>query len=190
MKKLLCFILTGMILVGLCGCNASLPIGTDAGVLNPNEKESGQKKGLAFSAQYIRTDGYVDGARFPRTVVIRSVEELRDYYTKNCDTFDLGRRDKVYSDTTIGFLDACDKYTEEYFKDKMLIMVLVEHGSGSIRDEVTKVELAENGSLQVSIQQIVPEVGTCDMAEWHILIELDAGIDVDAEDVVVNNIIS
>lgn len=186
MKKLLCLILTGMMLVGLCGCNGSHPVGTDAGALNPSEKEFAQKKELSFSAQYIRTDGYVDGARFPRVVVIRSVEELEDYYNQNCETFYLGRRDKVYSDTTIGFLDACDKYTENYFKDKMLVMVLVEHGSGSIRDEVTKVELAEDGKLNVSIRSIVPEVGTCDMAEWHILIELENDIDIDADDVVIN----
>lgn len=177
MKKLLCFILTGMILVGLCGCNGSVSVGKDA--------EEGSRD-CAFSAQYIRTDGYVSGARFPRAVVIRSVEELEDYYNQNCETFSLGRRDKVYLDTTIGFLDACDKYTDAYFKDKMLVMVLVEYGSGSIRSEVTKVELAEDGKLNVSIDSTSPELVTYDMAEWHILIELENDIDITAEDVVIN----
>ncbi|MBQ9920945.1 MAG: hypothetical protein IJO52_02070, partial [Clostridia bacterium] len=66
-----------------------------------------------FSAQYIRTDGYHDGVRYPVATVIHSVDELNAYYEANKDKYSLERRtDTIYSDSTIGFLDACDKYDE------------------------------------------------------------------------------
>ncbi|MBQ7349676.1 MAG: hypothetical protein IJW56_02180, partial [Bacteroides sp.] len=90
------------------------------------------------------------------------------------------------SDSTIGFLDACDKYNAEYFEDQILVMVLLEEGSGSNRHNVDNVKLGSDGKLYISIRSIVPEVGTCDMAEWHILIEPEKDINVASEsDVVV-----
>lgn len=93
----------------------------------------------------------------------------------------------MYSDTTIGFLDACDKYDEKYFENQILVMVLLEEGSGSVRHNVESVKVAQDDKLYISICAIVPEVGTCDMAEWHILIEPEEGIDVVNEaDVIVS----
>jgi len=114
------------------------------------------------------------------------VEELNAYYNENKERYDLERNDKVYSDTTIGFLDACDKYTAEYFEDQILVMVLLEEGSGSIRHNVDNVKIGSNGKLYISISRDVPEVGTDDMAEWHILIEPEKDITVASEsDVIV-----
>lgn len=140
---------------------------------------------LEFSAQYIRTNGYLEGGAFPRVVIIRSKAELTKYYENNRGRFDLERRETVYSDTSIGFLDACDKYDDSYFKDHILVMVLLEEGSGSIRHEVTGVVQDQNGQVNITIDSIVPEVGTCDMAQWHILIELDADVDI-TDDILIN----
>ncbi len=91
----------------------------------------------------------------------------------------------VYSDTTIGFLDACDKYDDSYFDKQVLVMVLLEEGSGSIKHKVNGVGTVDS-KLIVDIDTIVPEAGTADMAEWHILIEPEAGIEISSvEDVVV-----
>lgn len=128
---------------------------------------------LAFSAQYIRTDGYHGEEQYPQTFLIDSVEALNAYYEANKDKHDLERREKVYSDTSIGFLDACDSYTEDFFKENCLVMVLVQEGSGSIRHAVTKVCRTAEGQTEVYVKSIVPEAGTCDMALWHILVELD-----------------
>lgn len=134
-----------------------------------------------FGVQYIRTDGYVDGAEFPRLAIIRSVEELNDYYASNRETFDLERKDTVYSDTTIGFLDACDKYDAAYFEENYLIFVLLEAGSGSIHYDVQCLTAFADGSLSVYIRTEVPEVGTCDMAEWHLMLELGNNVNVPDE---------
>lgn len=69
-----------------------------------------------YDVQYIRTNGYHEGTEYPLVKIIRSVDELNAYYKANKDMYDLERRDKVYSDTTIGFLNACDKYDKAYFE--------------------------------------------------------------------------
>ena len=133
-----------------------------------------------FDAQYIRTDGYMEDAKYPGIHIIRSLEELHAYYEQNRDVFDLERRDKVYSDSSIGFLDACDKYDEAYFEKSILIVILLEEGSGSIRHKVEKAGVVDE-ELVICIDSIVPEVGTCDMAQWHIMVEPKAGINVENE---------
>lgn len=135
---------------------------------------SAEPDSYAFDAQYIRTDGYQDGVEYPQTVVIRSRGSLDTYYEENRDTYALGRRDKVYADTTIGFLDACDKYDDAYFAEKDVVFLLLEEGSGSIRHEVTGVRY-DGTEWVISVRRITPEVGTCDMAEWHIMVELQMG---------------
>ena len=138
-----------------------------------------------FSAQYIRTDGYHDGVRYPVVTVIHSVDELNAYYKANKDKYSLERRTgTISSDSTIGFLDACDKYDEEYFESQILLIVLLEEGSGSVRHKVERVANGADG-ITVDITTIVPEIGTCDMAEWHILIEPEVGFAEDADDITV-----
>ena len=82
----------------------------------------------------------------------------------------------MYSDTTIGFLDACDQYDETFFEKNYLIFVLLEEGSGSIRHEVRSVQQTKDKKISISIDRKVPEVGTSDMAEWHIILELSRDV--------------
>lgn len=128
---------------------------------------------VSFESQYIRTDGgyYWDGI-YPATVFINSVDELKEYYRTASAYFDLERRTEVYSDTSIGFLDACDKYDDEYFKVKTLVLVLLQEGSGSIRHSVRSVE-SDGNEVFISIRRITPQAQTCDMAQWHIFVELN-----------------
>ena len=136
---------------------------------------------VEYGVQYIRTNGYQDGASFPRVEIIRSAEELNSYYEANKDTFDLERKDQVYSDTTIGFLDACDKYDTAYFEKGYLVFVLLEEGSGSIRHEVQETTISSDGELGVYIVSDLPGAGTCDMAEWHIILEMSNAVEVKDE---------
>ena len=136
---------------------------------------------IDFGARCIRTYGYSEDARYPAVRIIRSVRELREYYEANEEEYGLGRRDHVSSDTTIGFLDACDKYDDAYFEDHILVMVLLEEYSGSIRHKVQSVHMSAGGQCRIYIDRIVPEAGTCDMAQWHILIEPEAGVKIEKE---------
>ena len=194
MKKWLIPITLIMCILALASCksedagknnDAPVKIHTDGG-LSDKSPQTDDIKECEFSARYIRTNGYHDGVRYPVVTVIHSVDELNAYYEANKDKYSLERRTgTIYSDSTIGFLDACDKYDEEYFESQILLLVLLEEGSGSVRHKVEWVATNDDG-IVVDITTIVPEVGTDDMAEWHILIEPEAGVLAeDADDITV-----
>ena len=145
---------------------------------NVDDASAGKVAGteVEWAAQYIRTNGYSEGVLYPSVRIIDSLQELKDYYNTWHEVFDLERKETVYSDTTIGFLDACDQFDEAFFEDNYLIFVLLEEGSGSIRHEVRSVEQTEDKKISISIDRKVPEVGTDDMAEWHIILELSRDV--------------
>lgn len=122
-----------------------------------------------FDVQYIRTGTRNFEGPFPTVAVIHSTDELTAYYETNKERFYLERREDPASDSTIGFLDACDKYDETFFEDHALVFVVLEEGSGSTRHNVETVKVDANGIMYVNILSIDPEVGTCDMAYWHIM---------------------
>ncbi len=133
-------------------------------------KESLQK--VDFEWNTIRTDAmYENKTHYPYTVVISSKEELNNYYTENKTSYYLERAEKVYSNTTIGFLDETDKYDEEFFKENSLIFVITENGSGSIRHNVKNVEYSQFKTV-ITIKNTVPEICTDDMAYWHIFVSV------------------
>ena len=131
---------------------------------------------IPFSAQYVRTDGYHDGRQYRVVTRIRSQDALDDYYWLNKSEYFLERRENPASDYTIGFLDACDRYDESFFDAHYLILVLLEEGSGSVRHEIQGVRPYYDNSWLLTGRRIVPEIGTDDMAQWHILIEIDKNL--------------
>ncbi len=142
-----------------------------------------------FEAQYVRTDGCSADGDYPYHAVIDSKEELMAYYEANKTLFDLERRDTVYSDSTMGFLDACDKYDDRYFDGQNLVLIVLQEGSGSIRPEVTDVRARrdENGvqlGWNITVKSIAPEVVTDDMAHWHLFLEVQMGDIIKDEDAV------
>jgi len=129
----------------------------------------------AFDAQYIRTNGGPEEG-YPYHTVISSRAELEAYYESQKDIYDLGRRETVYSDSTIGFLDACDKYDDAYFERQNLVLIVLQEGSGSIRHEITDVRRnMENAGWAITIDSKAPEVVTDDMAQWHLFLEVQMG---------------
>jgi hypothetical protein len=125
----------------------------------------------AFSAQYVRTNGYHNGRAYPIVTVVRSTAELAAYYEKYRGDYDLQRRQNPASDYTMGFLDAIDRYGEEYFSKNLLIVLILEEPSGSNRHKVTGIT-AGSLSLDIAVERQIPGIGTADMAEWHVLIEM------------------
>lgn len=68
--------------------------------------------------------------------------------------------------------ETLEHYREDFFADASLIAVTLTEPSGSVSHEVRAISETENG-WQVEIMRRTPEVGTCDMAAWLILIETD-----------------
>ena len=114
-----------------------------------------------FEAQYIRSNGIGD-IEYPQTEIITDLSELESYISSKKDNFDI-------RDVEV----AAEKYNAEWFDEHKLLVVLLEEGSGSIKHKVTGIT---NNS--VAIERLLPEVGTCDMAEWFILIETDKDFDI------------
>ena len=133
---------------------------------------------LSVNVLYIRTNGYHEGETYPKTFWITSREELEEYYEANREKYDLQSRENPYSDETIGFADAVKGYDASFFEQNDLIFVLLEEGSGSIRHKVVSVDITLSQKedklyeLQPEIQRLIPECGTDDMAEWHIILEI------------------
>ncbi len=131
--------------------------------------------------QAIRTGCYYNTSSeypdFPYTVIIETSEELKKYIKENENNFDLSRKDEVYADTTIGFLDAVDKYDGEYFKENSLIIAVDTQPSGSIRYTHAYLECTENNILFDTLRLIEyhPCLQTCDEADWHIIVEAKKG---------------
>lgn len=62
-------------------------------------------------------------------------------------------------------------YGEEFFENNRLLAIVVEEGSGSVRHEIAAQGLERD---RVTVLRQVPEEGTCDMAAWLILAEVDS----------------
>ena len=128
---MLCLVIA--ILFSFIGCKQTVsaptkkPVSLEISQGDPMDNlESENTRPIDFVAQCIRTDGYQDGAIFPKFEIMDNKEDLDAYYVTHRDVYNLERRETVYSDTSIGFLDACDKYTEEFFQENYLIFVLLQ----------------------------------------------------------------
>jgi len=167
MKKRIAFLL--ILCLGLALLTGCAPTGST----EPTAPSQTQpfSRDLIFAAQYIRTDGYHEAVEYPIVTVIRSAKQLDDYYNANKALYDLDSRPDPGADYTIGFLDACKRYDNAFFREQALVLVLLEEGSGSTRHKVESAKLTKE-QLDIHITTIQPEIGTCDMAQWHIFIEL------------------
>jgi len=113
---------------------------------------------IDFDVQYIRI-GSGFGPRNPNSTVISSMDELNQYPRS------LSNRSFWETEYT----NAISKYSDSYFADNFLVIVLLEENSGSNRHKVERIE--PNGNI--FIKQLIPEIGTADMATWIIFIELN-----------------
>ena len=127
---------------------------------------------VSFKAQYIRTDGfyYYADTGYPQVVVIDSKETAREYYL-SIVPHDF---DNVEPTVSTGALKPLvgEEYTEDFFINNYLIYLILEEPSGSISHTVESVRLSQDKRLLIAVSRNVPEVGTDDMAYWHIVLEL------------------
>ncbi len=151
----------------------------DAGIVEENTN---------VSAKYVRyiPDEYmpVEPYGFAQSkFVIHSVEELRAYLGERHELYDYGYRLDA-PEPVIPFYPYYE-YDEEYFKDNILLLLLIEEPSGSIRNRVKSV--TKNGEeLDVLIECYSPAMRTDDMAYWTLFIELDKSYDVTPDKINVN----
>lgn len=125
-----------------------------------------------FKAQYVRTDGfyYYADTGYPHVVVIDSKEAGREYHL-NMVPHDFGDGEPTISTGALKPLVG-EEYTEDFFVSNYLVYVILEEPSGSISHTVESVRESQDERLKIAVKRNVPEVGTDDMAYWHIVLEL------------------
>lgn len=145
---------------------APLTVDPKAGSDNPSVSEE-TAPGEAAPAHYFFTNARAIRVSYgstpaPGAQIIGSEESLADYLSG-------------FSGSGAEELDAlAGTCTEEFFRTRRLLCVVVESGSGSNR-----YELASQGLFRsrVTVREEVPEVGTCDMAAWLLVAEVDSMFD-------------
>jgi len=125
----------------------------------------------AVAAQYVRTNGGSYEERW-KTVVIESKQQLDDYYRVNRvesrESYSPDKYDFDYAyDDSKSFADAITKYDDTYFEENLLVFAILVESSGSYRHIVTSVD---NGTI--NIKHITAGAGTCDLAAWHVIVEI------------------
>ena len=142
-----------------------------AGCVRENEANSD----LDFDSNIMRTDVFTwsspSFAHFEYPHLIASLDALLEYLD-------------VYGHHVLGWASAngflvmqnlgnelftSDMLREEFFENNVIVMLRFEEGSGSIRHSVERI--ASDG--RIFVNRYLPEMGTADMAGWHIRITLD-----------------
>ena len=131
-------------------------------------------KSTIYEHQFIKTS-YSDEIKINK--LITSKEELSKFYEEYKTIIDLEHRKKLYSDSTIGFVDAVEHYDEEYFKENNLIIIYLTEPSGSIRHDIKDITIKDN-TIDINIAQKSPDYGTCDMAGWLLILEVENTVEI------------
>ena len=108
--------------------------------------------------------GYSGDGSYPYTKAVNTLAEWQSLYL-GCDAGSI-------SDG--GFTEGLAALDEAFFAEQSLLILYLKEGSGSYRHRVDQV-IAEDGTVTVTLTTLQPEIGTCDMAYWAILIPIDKG---------------
>ena len=124
---------------------------------------------LTYKVQYFQTGGYIQETEYPYVVIVQSANELAEYISANDKDYVFGTRESTDTIESGGLLPASDAYDDEFFSSNALLIVVVdEPGSGSIRHEF----LGFGDNNEIRLHRIIPEVCDTNSVNWHILIEL------------------
>lgn len=122
-------------------------------------EEDPSEESLEFEVNYIKTGLPEKEGSFPSFVLIEDSASLNEYSSLK----DKGLNEDFYK--------AVSSYTDEFFLESSLFIAHIEEGSGSNSHKTDRV-IKKGNETAVYIDTVSPEVGTCDMAYHHILVEL------------------
>lgn len=132
-----------------------------------------QTKPLNFSVKAIRTFPQSYTSDFPQYFLFTQYSQLQDFLKG--DGFIISGYENTPEISTY-----MAKFDELYFEENSLALLMVLESSGSIRHQIDSIKLQEK-TLHVNLIKRIPEVGTTDMANWSIFIELDQNLEKDIE---------
>lgn len=114
-----------------------------------------------------RVHDFNDSRMYPEVIVIDSIGALKRYLYENDEN---GSGTGFELDSMESAL--VDKYGRDFFLKNALVFVRIMEGSGSISHEFYGIDHENN----IIIQRTQPECGTCDMAYYHVVIEIPQGM--------------
>lgn len=141
------------------------------------KKPSDSARELEFKASYERSPYYNSSKKYPIITICKSKECLKEHEGKV-----KGLTVSMLSCVSDNRDANISRYDDEFFAENALIIITLDESSGSVRHNVKKV-IKEGNEISIAIESKVPELGTADMAEWNIYIELNAE-DIDENDIV------
>ncbi len=109
----------------------------------------------------------------PPTALIRSLDELKAYYTANL------------ANEWTAFEDCFSEYDGAFFKENVLVISYFDESSGSISHEYLGID---NESGCIVVKRTTPEIGTCDMAAYVLTVEIPADKALESYSIVFDNI--
>ena len=155
---------------------------TAAAVTTTSAATTASKASYKFNAQYIETGGKY-GETYPKTGIIKSRDELESYlsdYFDSLKTKDFSPESyysKIYS-------EAIKQYTDEWFKEHKLAVVLLDVGFSA--PDTYKVSYVTKDEIGI---ELLKNGGDMKMSYWHIFIEVDKDTDInDGFKVAVSNL--
>lgn len=125
-----------------------------------------EKYYVGGSAGYAVTFGHKEGVEYPQVTVIRSRQELDNYYDAYRDYYDMDSLE-----------DGCTHWTESFFAEHDLLLILVMENDGYDCPQVGYLNEQEDGSWELTFPGTW-EVGEGIDAEtpWHIYVEIKKGL--------------
>ncbi|MFR1709388.1 MAG: hypothetical protein ACLSV2_10835 [Clostridium sp.] len=142
-----------------------------------DKSSSTSARELEFKASYERSPYYNSNKEYPIITIVKSKKDLKEHEAK-VKGLTVSKLSYVKENSEADL----NKYNDEFFTNKALIVITLDESSGSVRHNVKNV-VKDGNNITIAIERKVPEFGTSDMAEWNIYIELNAE-DVDKNDVV------
>lgn len=141
---------------------------------------------IDYTASYYRADSQTDGGwdfitaramnadalaissiQHIPAILIKDFQTLSDFISEGSTYFQFST---AYSENE-SFVKATEKYDAAFFEKNTLLILYTEEPSGSIRHTIKDVTITDD-TFSVAVEAIVPEIGTDDMANWFILLEL------------------
>lgn len=183
MNRLIALVLVLVCVLGLVGCNTTIPSASTPVEKPTNKVQSGgtpveEAFEIAVSyANWTEESEIYFGALNKEKMVISSVQHLPIYKFNTLEELEQFKltfgevltMDRGY-DEVASFNDITTNYDETFFDENTLLLVYVGANSGTYRFGVSSVFCAEN-SFCIHIEQTNnPEVVTDDMAGWFITV--------------------
>lgn len=125
-----------------------------------------------YESEFIRTNRFFSSqnnhGNETSNFLIKTHDEMEQLLQDIRDEFETGIDEYLqeYLDETISLFE---KYDTKFFENSNLILVGIEETSGSTRHKILSVNVFDD-KITIKIKRISPNIGTCDMAYWHLFL--------------------